>query len=108
MKEFVKKLIKMLERHIERNNDYEDVFFDGQSSAFEWTISVINKLAEEYNDGWIPCSEKCPPNDTYCLITDYKGDISIEKHLSGNCWFAGFNYVVAWQPLPKPYKELTT
>lgn len=68
---------------------------------------LTNLLLEKYDSGrWIKCSDICPPNNTYCLITDYKGDIRIEKHLSGNEWYAGFNYVVAWQPLPKPYEEM--
>ena len=49
MKEFVEELIKQLEERIQENNGWEDdEFFGGQSNAFEWTISIINKLSEEY------------------------------------------------------------
>lgn len=51
MKEFVGKLIKQLEERIQDNNGWEDdEFFGGQSNAFEWTISVIKKLEEEYSN----------------------------------------------------------
>ena len=51
MKEFVEELIKQLEERIQENNGWEDdEFFGGQSNAFEWTISVINKLSEEYDN----------------------------------------------------------
>lgn len=67
----------------------------------------FESLKDEYNNGWIPCSSDiCPPPDTYCLITDYKGQIRVEKHISGRQWFAGFNYVIAWQPLPEPFKPI--
>ena len=126
--EFVEKLIDRLEelRKAESdredysdNHDYyddweyafEDGSSDGRHYAYVKAIGIIKELVEEHkditntnNNGWVPCSEKCPPNDTYCLITDYKGDIRIEKHLSGNEWYAGFNYVVAWQSLPRSYK----
>ena len=104
--EFVEKLIEK----------FKDGAFMIKTSGLSFinldrAIRIANELAEEYknvpdtnNNDWVPCSEKCPPNDTYCLITDYKGDIRIEKHLSGNEWYAGFNYVIAWKPLPKPYK----
>ena len=51
MKEFVEKLIEQLEERIQDNNGWEDDdFFGGQSNAFEWTISVIKKLEEEYGN----------------------------------------------------------
>ena len=109
--EFVEKLIGRLEEkqdeYFHGTSDYEE----GKYNAYDEVAQIVNQLAEEYkdvpdtnNNGWVPCGEKCPPNDTYCLIADYKGDIRIEKHLSGNEWYAGFNYVIAWQPLPEPYK----
>lgn len=128
MKELVEKLIKQLEERIERNNDCEDVFFDGQSSAFEWTISVINKLVEECNNGWIPCSERLPKifedtkssevvlicgydkqNDYYWQAMGfYVKTESLKRWFFADCkntdkpidWID----IVAWQPLPEPYK----
>lgn len=119
MKEFVDKLIKQLEERIEENVGWEDdEFFDGQSNAFEWTISVINKLVEKYNNGWIPCSERLPKEANDYLVTQYNRD-AIDEYCNGSRiskiffdveWWDDIDHecgwdIIAWQPLPKPYKE---
>ena len=77
MNEFVNKLIgrleelKKLEMDREENitedgywEDCEEAFEDGESNgmytAYTKAIQIVNQLAEEYNDGWIPCSERLP------------------------------------------------
>jgi len=67
---------------------------------------------------WIPCSERLPEDDTDFLVTDgesmavgyYRQDVRawdsadfgwIENRKNGY----GINKVIAWMPLPEPYKE---
>lgn len=65
---------------------------------------------------WIPCSERLPKEDEYVgnvckyyLIQDEYGDMHV-AHLSGRGWETIESVkalgcdVVAWMPLPKPYK----
>lgn len=69
---------------------------------------------EERNNGWIPCSERLPEGGKTYLVTNaesfgqyhtYKGWYDGEHkiwHMEGN--FERKMNVIAWQPLPQPYK----
>lgn len=68
MKEFIEKLIKRLEDHIkycescheEFKNAKMSLTYEVQINSYKNAIEIINQLAEEYNNGWIPCSERYP------------------------------------------------
>ena len=76
-------------------------------------IEIVNQVAEKCNDGWIPCSERLPEN-IKTVIMDVKGirypTVGWYGNLSG--WhlkeedFVNLKdfTVIAWQPLPEPYK----
>ena len=66
---------------------------------------------------WIPCSERLPEENEYVgnvckyyLIQDEYGDMHV-AHLSGRGWGTIESVkalgcdVVAWMPLPEPYRE---
>ena len=87
--------------------------------------------AEEYNSGWIPCSERLPEDGGYYLVTYHEwskgnflpkyNDTYVRRmHYQKSERFTGWNYpvcvddraendtnreVIAWQPLPEPFKE---
>ena len=76
-------------------------------------VEIIDQIADEYNGGWIPCSERLPEEYTV-LCCDKYGEMIV-----GHPYFdevSDTNYsaesdnemmynCVAWQPLPEPYKE---
>lgn len=76
---------------------------------------IVQEVAEEYNNGWIPCSERLPDKNgmylcsqnTYDIVTNKKLiDISTEyvEFYDGK-WMRAKNLVVThWQPLPEPYQ----
>ena len=89
------------------------------------TPEKIMKLKERMNDGWIPVQDKLPEDDVDVLITyadiddENYTDICITTYgyayLGGNKldfkeWRSPFEYfrsnhkVIAWQPLPEPYR----
>jgi hypothetical protein len=79
----------------------------------EWLIE-LKKLREQTK--WTPCSERLPKENGYVgdvckyyLIQDEYGDMYV-AHLSSVGWIpinslkAISDEVIAWQPLPQPYK----
>ena len=68
---------------------------------------------------WIPCSERLPDGYLHCLVTrrnvyddGFDSDVREDTYIEIEdiwCWqskYEGFaDDIVAWMPLPKPYKE---
>ena len=79
-------------------------------------LEIVKEVAEEYNGGWIPCSERLPEEYGEYLVwwTDItRGQYyEIVEYEPDNGWigeipqaFEGKYSVIAWQPLPEPFKE---
>lgn len=134
MKEFVDKLISRLEEEIvfDTFDHYKEEPLVNMS--FERLEDIITQLSEEYintstntstdtSSGWIPCSERLPqesePVCTLCEVVNVMLKNGIVT--SGWCnrylekWYVLDHYhdyplpyeykdVIAWQPLPQPYK----
>lgn len=84
-------------------------------------LEEARKIVEKYkDDGWIPCSEKLPDkNDSYLVtICNYDETASINyRHIDHGNSDGSFlrwgtkkprtkrgEYIVAWMPLPDPYR----
>lgn len=106
----------------------EDV---AEFNTYKKCIEIVQEVAEEYKDGWIACSERLPEESGYYLVTyhDWSDGNFLPKyddtyvrrlHYQISEHFVGWNYpknvddraendchkeVIAWQPLPEPYKE---
>ena len=104
---------------------------DCMECVAENAIEIVQEVAEEYNGGWIACSERLPEESGYYLVTyhDWSDGNFLPKyddtyvrrlHYQISEHFVGWNYpknvddraendchkeVIAWQPLPEPYKE---
>lgn len=114
MTEFIEKLIARLEEELtladkekERCVKENPLQFDsakGYASGVSMAIEIVNKLAEEYNNGWIPCSERLPEEEGKYLVTLKLGCITFAD-LKDIKHYPHFNAdVIAWQPIPQPYQ----
>ena len=96
-----------------------------------YSKKIVQEVAEEYKGGWIPCSERLPEESGYYLVTYHNwsdgnflpkyNDTYVRRlHYQISEHFVGWNYpknvddraendchkeVIAWQPLPEPFKE---
>ena len=89
----------------------------GITNMSEYSKQIIQEVAEEYNGGWIPCSERLPEENkdgwTHLILSIKTGEVIFGfwhneemgfcKHFrDGVCRVCG---VIAWMPLPEPFKE---
>lgn len=83
----------------------------------ERVIEIIRSHMDEVNDtnvpsNWIPCSERLPEEGIYvmCCFDDGSVDVLWQKWQEDEAllFYADFDNqirkVIAWQPLPEPYK----
>lgn len=57
------------------------------------------------NDGWIPVGERLPEDGKEVLCTDGKYIYLVEYDADLDAAFGEADGIIAWQPLPEPYKE---
>lgn len=71
-------------------------------------IKIVNQVAEEYGDGWIPCSERLPDESLNSILgwDEYRERCVFVQYYSGR-WHIGNDdesvEIIAWQPLPRSY-----
>lgn len=107
-REEAKDILKAIQALICPNK--ESVLENNFSEAFNMAIEALSAEAE-----WIPCSERLPNTTEQVLISvcDDHGDKPYHYTCVGwkceECWISNNDYVfgvvIAWMPLPKPYRE---
>ena len=112
-KAFEKILERLEELHERYVNQYGVVGGNPMAFSVKECMLIVQEVAEEYNNGWIPCSVDLPKEkDGIVLICCEDGNVMTGKHsefsdtwYKGNVYAVGGSNVIAWQPLPKPFKE---
>ena len=134
MNEAFEKILEKLEElqnNLLSQTEGDAVLQVGVINGVMYSKKIVQEVAEEYNGGWIPCSERLPEESGYYLVTyhDWSDGNFLPKyddtyvrrlHYQISEHFVGWNYpknvddraendchkeVIAWQPLPEPYKE---
>ena len=109
------------EKILERLED-DAIFYNTESdidqnirSGLMIAKEAVQEVAEEYNCGWIACSEQLPEDDSICIVTvEYPNNETVVDYgwfdRKSVCWFVGMqefrtSNILAWQPLPEPFKD---
>ena len=80
------------------------------------STEIVKEVAEEYNGGWIACSDRLPEKNGMYLCTQNSYDLATNKNIIrvstelvefyNGKWRRAKNLVIThWHPLPEPYKE---
>ena len=79
--------------------------YKGERIAFGDAIEIVKQEAEQYNNGWIPCSSGVMPRaNGWYLVTNHLGVVQ-EQRWSANHWEKlRDDAVLAWRELPEPYQ----
>ena len=100
MKEFIEKLIGMLEEKFKYNSNQAEIWRSGsdkdayfrekkdlyldRANTYGEVIRIFNQLAEEYrqdldknSQGWIPCSSGTMPNENETIMLTFKNSAGL-------------------------------
>ena len=115
MREVFERILERLECYIGLAKSEGDFTY---IEPFEIAKRAVKEVAEESatdtnvgTNGWIPCSERLPELDgTYiCTCQGIAESITLIFSTHDNSWNdefeAEYDDVIAWKPLPEPYKE---
>ena len=120
MNEAFEKILEKLEElqnNLLSQTEGDAVLQVGVINGVMYSRKIVQEVTEEYNGGWIPCSERLPEAGKRYLVSAIWKDKDFEKSAvydavygSDGLWHS-YNYepvsykVIAWQPLPEPFKE---
>ena len=114
MNKAFEKILERLEREI-AGKPTPDEYNNGINRAY----SIVQEVAEEFatdtnvgTNGWIPCSVRLPEEEVDVLLSLRSLDVytGFRANAEGCFYIDGYGYVeyenvIAWMPLPEPYKE---
>lgn len=106
-KEVARREIESLDYYLQNHTD------DYSEESHTAMMMAISALSENKGE-WIPVTERIPENSDSVLATTRWGELTIAEKLDigPDCWFiyegnanAHTEDIVAWQPLPEPYRK---
>jgi hypothetical protein len=128
----IEKILEKLRRLYDFADYYEDDYHVGKYSAYKDAIQIVQEVAKEYGNEWIPFTQrkiteeekaefiyeteylltcKLPDDNTEIIVCYKNGDVGIDTFFNdcGECYLDSGNElvdeVIAWQPLPAPYQK---
>lgn len=99
-----KELVELLTYNRDRLIDERGADYSGVR-ALNTAIEMVIEASEQTR--WIPVSERLPKKNDVYLVTMKDHEV-YELSFSNERWFVqGNDEIVAWMPLPQPYKAET-
>lgn len=103
----VRTRLEQYKTEIEKETQYKHGL---PGSALDIVNTLLDDLEQdEKENGWIPCSERLPENETNVIATFSSGTVTELRYVANGIFHGIYEYstkvISAWRPLPDPYKE---
>ena len=101
--------MQVLEKILEDIRGLEKILITDPMKLMVDMGEVEDIISKHMNDGWIPAEERLPERGKTVLVCQRGGAIDVAWH-DGYRWKTGFSHadwirdVIAWRPLPEPYR----
>ena len=110
----MQELEKILEEIEQRESYLKDMQINSKKGGIDIDLAVgyrIDEIREikdiirkHMNDGWILVEERLPEDGQSVLCTDGKYAYLVEYDADLDAGFCDMDDIIAWQPLPEPYR----
>lgn len=122
MQEVFERIIELMTSGI-KSKDKKDIYESGLKDGMRFVLAMLHKKelnCEDYSNGWIPCGKRLPEKNGFYLVTFECGYVEYlfygleekewyfvadGKEENNESWREKAKDIIAWQPLPEPYKE---
>lgn len=111
MKEVIEKIIRELENasHFTESTYDEDGYSNDDSEEVINLCKAVEIVKRVLEDGWwIPVEERLPEDKQQVLVTNWDYCVVLARYDENEKRFYNnftLPLILAWMPLPKPYKE---
>ena len=96
----------------QQNKSYSTMMMYEVADLVDDLIEIVKQETEQYNNGWIACSDRLPDVEADVLLSLRSIDVhtGFMSNTEGYFYVDGEGYVefenvLAWQPLPEPYQQ---
>ena len=118
MEDVFERIIERLKTERGRYWSDNSEYGTGKWCGFDESIGIVTQAELEYNDGWIPCSERLPEIHGVYIVTERltfgvgttMDRVAIRQYIGGHGWVHTEGpkpEVLAWwsEPCPRLYRE---